>query len=129
MTGGQLPEGRYGQRAGRGRPGWAIPAGLVFAVLLGLAVAVIGYRNLATTPIQGQAVSFTLLPGNAVQLRLSVVRDDPSHAQHPVRHRIGPLRKVPDGGSAGRRREDLQTSPRRVFPGDRRRLLGSDLRF
>ena len=80
MTGGQLPEGRYGRRAGGGRPGWALPVGLVFAVLLGLAVAVIGYHNLGTTPIQGQAVSFTLLPGNAVQLRLSVVRDDPSHA-------------------------------------------------
>ncbi|MDQ3827249.1 MAG: DUF4307 domain-containing protein [Actinomycetota bacterium] len=80
MTGGQLPEGRYGRRTGGGRPGWALPVGLVFAVLLGLAVAVIGYHNLGTTPIQGQAVSFTLLPGNAVQLRLSVVRDDPSHA-------------------------------------------------
>ena len=80
MAGGQLPEGRYGRRAGRGRAGWVLPAGLVFTVLLGLAVAVIGYRNLGTTPIQGQAVSFALLPGNAVQLRLSVVRDDPSHA-------------------------------------------------
>jgi hypothetical protein len=49
-------------------------------MLVGLAVAVIGYRNLGTTPIQGQAVSFTLLPGNAVQLRLTVTRDDPSHA-------------------------------------------------
>ena len=80
MTAAQLPEGRYGRRARNSRSGWAIPAGLVFAALLGLAVAVIGYRNLGTTPIQGQAVSFTLLPGNAVQLRLSVVRDDPSHA-------------------------------------------------
>jgi hypothetical protein len=80
VTAAQLPEGRYGRRARNGRSGWAIPAGLVFAALLGLAVAVIGYRNLGTTPIQGQAVSFTLLPGNAVQLRLSVVRDNPSHA-------------------------------------------------
>ena len=79
MTAGELPEGRYGRRAS-GRSGWAIPVGLVLTALLGLAVAVIGYRNLGTTPIQGQAVSFTLLPGNAVQLRLSVVRDDPSHA-------------------------------------------------
>ena len=79
MTTGQLPEGRYGRRAS-GRSRWAIPAGLVVAALLGLAVAVIGYRNLGTTPIQGQAVSFILLPGNAVQLRLSVVRDDPSRA-------------------------------------------------
>lgn len=79
MTAGQLPEGRYGRRAS-GHSRWAIPVGLVFTALLGLAVAVVGYRNLGTTPIQGQAVSFTLLPGNAVQLRFNVVRDDPSHA-------------------------------------------------
>lgn len=77
MTASQLPEGRYGRRTRRS-PRWAVPAGLVLAVLVGLAVAVIGYRNLGTTPIQGQAVSFTLLPGNAVRLRLSVTRNDPS---------------------------------------------------
>jgi hypothetical protein len=80
VTAGQLPEGRYGRRAGGRRPRWAVPAGLVLAVLVGLGVAVIGYRNLGTTPIQGQADSFILLPGNAVQLRLSVIRDDPSQA-------------------------------------------------
>jgi Domain of unknown function (DUF4307) len=79
VTAGQLPEGRYGRRAGTS-PRWAIPAGLVIAVLLGLAVAVIGYRNLGTTPIQAQTVSFTLLPGNAAQLRFNVVRKDPSQA-------------------------------------------------
>ena len=80
MTAGQLPEGRYGRRAGSSRPRWALPAGLALAVLVGLAVAVIGYRNLGTTPIQGQALSFSLLPGNAVQLRLSVIRENPSRA-------------------------------------------------
>ncbi|HYZ36962.1 MAG TPA: DUF4307 domain-containing protein [Pseudonocardiaceae bacterium] len=78
MTAGQLPEGRYGRRGGGNR--WAMPAGLVLAVLAGLAVAVIGYRNLGSTPIQGQVVSFNLLPGNAVQLRFNVIRDDPSRA-------------------------------------------------
>jgi hypothetical protein len=57
-----------------------VPVGLVFAALIGLAAAVVGYRNLGTTPIKGETLSFTLLPGNAVQLRLSVIRDDPSHA-------------------------------------------------
>ncbi|MGH3766870.1 MAG: DUF4307 domain-containing protein [Pseudonocardiaceae bacterium] len=79
MATGQLPEGRYGRRAARRRRRWAAPAGLVVAVLVGLAVAVIGYRNLGSTPIQGEALSFTLLEGNAVQLRLSVIRDDPAH--------------------------------------------------
>lgn len=80
MSAGRLPEGRYGRRAPSARRRWAVPVGLILATLLGLAVAVIGYRNLGTTPIQGSALSFTLLPGNAVQLRLSVIRDDPSQA-------------------------------------------------
>ena len=79
MTAGQLPEGRYGRRAATSHR-WTIAFGLVVAVLLGLAVAVIGYRNLGTTPIQTETVSFTLLPGNAVRLRFNVVRDDPSRA-------------------------------------------------
>lgn len=79
MTAGQLPEGRYGRRAATSHR-WAIALGLVIAVVLGLAVAVIGYRNLGRTPIQAETVSFTLLPGNAVQLRFSVVRDDPRRA-------------------------------------------------
>jgi hypothetical protein len=77
MTAGQLPEGRYGRRAATSRR-WAVSAGLVIATLLGLAVAVIGYRNLGTTPIQAQTLNFTLLPDNAVQLRFSVVRDNPA---------------------------------------------------
>jgi hypothetical protein len=79
VTAGQLPEGRYGRRAVGGRRSWTMPVGLLLAVLAGLAVAMIGYRNLGTTPIEGKALGFTLLEGNAVQLRLSVIRDDPSH--------------------------------------------------
>ena len=80
MAAGQIPEHRYGRRATVERRRWAVPAGFVLAVLIGLAVAVIGYRNLGTTPIQGEALSFTLLEGQAVQLRLNVSRDDPSRA-------------------------------------------------
>jgi hypothetical protein len=78
VTPGQLPEGRYGRRAGVGDR-WAVPVGLLLAVLAGLAIAVIGYHNLGTTPIRTETLGFTLLPGNAVQLRLTVIRDDPSH--------------------------------------------------
>lgn len=74
---GQLPEGRYGPRVGSGRR-WAVPMGLLLAVLAGLAIAVIGYRNLGTTPIRTETLGFTLLTGNVVQLRLTVIRDDPS---------------------------------------------------
>jgi Domain of unknown function (DUF4307) len=77
VTAGQLPEGRYGPRVGSRRR-WAVPVGLLLAVLAGLAIAVIGYRNLGTTPIRTETLGFTLLTGNAVQLRLTVTRDDPT---------------------------------------------------
>ncbi|HEV7451211.1 MAG TPA: DUF4307 domain-containing protein [Pseudonocardiaceae bacterium] len=86
MTYGQLPDGRYGPRADRRRRRWAMPLGLLLAMLIGLVAAVIGYRNLGATPVQGQTSGFTLLSSDpdtypatfAVQLRLSVVRDDSS---------------------------------------------------
>jgi hypothetical protein len=78
VAAGQLPEGRYGRAAG-GHHRWAVPVVLLLAVLAGLAVAVIGYRNLGTTPIRSETLGFTLLQDNAVQLRLTVIRDDPSH--------------------------------------------------
>jgi hypothetical protein len=55
---------------------------LVLGALIGLAVAVIGYRNLAQTPVQGQALGFELRTGDpqhpAVVLRLQVIRQDPT---------------------------------------------------
>ena len=82
MTAGQLPEGRYGPRQAGRRWRWARPLGTTLAVLLGLAVAVIGYRNLAQTPVEGQELGFRLLAdqpdGHAVSLRFEVVRDDPA---------------------------------------------------
>jgi hypothetical protein len=59
-------------------------------VLAGLVVAVIGYRNLGSTPVQGEALGFALLDGDlagdadtqpdtyGVELSLNVIRDDPS---------------------------------------------------
>ncbi|MGH3885076.1 MAG: DUF4307 domain-containing protein [Pseudonocardiaceae bacterium] len=86
MTAGQLPEGRYGSRGAGRRRRWATPAGLLLAVLAGLVAAVIGYRNLGSTPVQGETLGFILLDGTpgihpeiyGAQLRLKVVRDDPS---------------------------------------------------
>ncbi|MDQ3763130.1 MAG: DUF4307 domain-containing protein [Actinomycetota bacterium] len=82
MAAGQLPEGRYGRRTVGGRRRWVVPVGLLIVVLAGLAIAVIGYRNLGSTPVRAETLSFTLLDGNpemyGVQLRLTVIREDPS---------------------------------------------------
>ena len=81
MTAGQLPEGRYGPPGSGRRSRWARVLGMALAGLAGLAVAVIGYRNLADAPVQGETLSFELLDGaaepNAVSLRFEVVRDNP----------------------------------------------------
>lgn len=106
MTAGQLPEGRYGpRRTGGGsrwsRSRWSRPVGMVLAALVGLTAAVIGYRNIAETPVQGRTLSFRLLADNdaenanpdnrdleshgvslseshAVSLSFEVIRDDPA---------------------------------------------------
>jgi hypothetical protein len=86
VTAGQLPEGRYGSRTLTRRRRWAAPVAALLVVLAGLVVAVIGYRNLGSTPVQGEALGFALLDGDAdtqpdtygVELSLSVTRDDPS---------------------------------------------------
>lgn len=101
MAAGQLPEGRYGRRTLGGAGGarrHAVPLGLLLAALAGLAIAVVGYRNLGVPPIRSEVLGFTLLPDNAVQLRLTVLRDDPSRpAVCIVRARSH------DGAETGRR--------------------------
>lgn len=100
MTTGDLPEGRYRRRGSGRRSRWARPLGMVLAALTGLVVAVVGYYNLAKTPVQGKPLGFELLIGegseatevpdaaevpnttgepNAVSLRFEVVREDPAH--------------------------------------------------
>ncbi len=77
MTGPELPEGRYGRRSSRPAPRWVLPLLLGVVVLAGVAVAVVGYRNLAQAPIEGQRLGFELHEDNAVELRFEVAREDP----------------------------------------------------
>jgi len=79
VVAGQLPKGRYGREGLGGRRRVVVPIGLLPTVSAAPVVAVIGYRNLGTTPIRSEVLGFTLVSGNAVQLRLTVIRDDPSH--------------------------------------------------
>jgi len=48
------------------------------ALLVGLAVAVLGYRNLANPPIDGQRLSFALRDESSLEIRFEVTRQDPS---------------------------------------------------
>lgn len=76
MTAPDLPEGRYGRRS-RPAPRWLPALLLAVVVLAGVVVAVVGYRNLAHQPIEGQRLGFELHGDNAVTLRFEVARDDP----------------------------------------------------
>jgi uncharacterized protein DUF4307 len=73
----QIPQDRYGSRARkRPRPGlrWLLTA-LVLLALVG--VAIVGYRNLGSTPIQGKQVAFEILDDHSVRIVLEVQRDEP----------------------------------------------------
>jgi hypothetical protein len=94
-----VAEDRYGSRAaGRPRARWPrwVVAGLVVAA--GVALAVIGYRNLGTKPITAEVVAFTVLDDRSVRITLAVTRDEPGEAADCiVRTRSA------DGAETGRR--------------------------
>ena len=73
-----LPEGRYG--SARRRPRWAGTMLLAVGLLVGVAVAVVAYRNLGSAPIDGERLGFTLLDDSSIEVRFAVSRDDPSRA-------------------------------------------------
>ncbi len=52
--------------------------GIVVALLVGLAVAVVGYRNIASPPIDAQRLGFTLLDESSMEIQFGVTRKDPS---------------------------------------------------
>ena len=50
---------------------------LATALAAGLAVAVIGYRNLGPPPIEGRQTAFRVLDDGAVEITFQVVREQP----------------------------------------------------
>jgi hypothetical protein len=84
VVGQQLPPDRYGSRAHR-RPRrslrWAL-YGLV--LLVGLAVAAVGYSKFASVPIDGKQMAFTVRDDHALSMTIQVQRDDPHRAAECV---------------------------------------------
>jgi|SRR5829696_796667 len=71
------PAGRYGDRR---TPRWLPAVLLVTVIAVGTAVAVLGYRNLASPPIHAEQVGFEVIDDGSVDVRFRVVRDQPQRA-------------------------------------------------
>nr|WP_245900473.1 DUF4307 domain-containing protein [Prauserella shujinwangii] len=80
-----MPADRYGKVRPPGttqRPlrGWRLWVFLAVALLAAGSVAFVGYRNLGEAPIEAQRVAFAERPGNAMEVTIDVLRDDPRRA-------------------------------------------------
>lgn len=119
VAGRTLPEGRYGprrRRLPRWAASWAQPVLLALAVTAGLVVAVVGYRNLGTAPIEGAEAAFEVLDDHSVRVTVEVVRDQPSRPAVCIVR----ARSI-DGDETGRKEVY-------VPPGDRSELATTVLR-
>ena len=116
----QVPEGRYGSRARRTAPPvarWVLGA-LALVVLAG--VAVVGYQNLGSAPIEGKQIAFDVLDDGSVHVTAEVRRDDPAApAECVIRARAESGEEVgrkevlvPPGGGTVRLGTVLRTSHR-----------------
>ncbi|MEV0085838.1 DUF4307 domain-containing protein [Saccharopolyspora sp. NPDC050642] len=77
MTNQQIPQDRYGSRA-RTRPRPALRWALISVVLVALVgVAIVGYRNLGSAPIEGKQIAFETIDDHSVRIVLEVQRDEP----------------------------------------------------
>jgi uncharacterized protein DUF4307 len=100
------PVERYGSRR---NPRW-LPAVLLVAVLAaGTAVAVLGYRNLGSAPIEAEQTAFEVIDDSTVEVSFQVVRDQPERpAVCIIRARSR------DGDETGRKEVYVPPGPRSV---------------
>lgn len=98
MTERELPAGRYGSRSGRKPPRWVFWTLLTVVLVTALVLAVVGYRNLGTQPIEARQAAFQVLDDHAVRITFEVSRDHPEQpADCIVRSRSA------DGDETGRK--------------------------
>lgn len=93
-----LPEGRYGKQTKRPMATWLRVLLPVLGVLVGAAVALVGFRNFGTQPIEAKQSAFEVIDDSSVEVSFEVARDEPHRpAVCVIRARSE------DGDEAGRR--------------------------
>lgn len=93
----ELPPGRYGRSGPRGRSRWKYWAALSVFLVAGVVVAVVGYRNLGSDPIDAEVTSFQVLDDHTVTITFTVDRDHPNQAADCIMRS-----RSKDGAEAGR---------------------------
>lgn len=93
------PSARYGRQrlTSRSRRGWFIGLTLL-TLVIGTAVAVIGYQKLGAPEVEGELSAYRLIDDHTVQVTIGVTRSDPSR---PVVCIVRARSK--DGSETGRR--------------------------
>ena len=101
------PTARYGQQRPSASRRRRLFIGLtVLIVAVGVAVAVVAFQRLGSTPVKGELNTYTLLDNETVGVTLSVTREDPST---PV---VCVVRaRALDGSESGRREILVAPSP------------------
>ncbi len=93
------PESRYGRSRLSGLSRRTVVIALaVLAVLAGLAVAVVGYRRLATSDVTGSLAGYQVIDDETASVTISVTRSDPSRPVDCI-VRV----RARDGSETGRR--------------------------
>jgi Domain of unknown function (DUF4307) len=88
-----------------------VPVALLVAVLAaGTAIAVIGYRNLGSAPIEAKQTAFEVIDDGSVEVTFQVVRDQPQRAAVCIIRA-----RSRDGDETGRKEVYVPPGPRSVL--------------
>jgi hypothetical protein len=73
-----LPEGRYGAGRQKTSRRWRRWLFLAIALLVSGTIAYVAYLNLGSAPIDAERIAFANKPGDAMEITITVTRDDDS---------------------------------------------------
>ncbi len=113
----ERPAGRYGAPPRPARR-WTRLVWIALALVVGIVIAVIAYRNLGSAPIEGKQLATTEITDGSMKLTFSVARDQPERpAVCIVRARSA------DGDEVGRKEVFIPSAASSVGPIERITVL------